>query len=275
MLKETFRGIWVVAFREILHFTSDKTRIFSSLMFPLMFLVVFGVGFSGVVNNLDGEVGFTQFVYPGILAMTVVTSSLLAGTSIVADRERGFIRELLVAPLNRFGIIIGKSLGGSLTAISQALVLLVVSPFVGLEVSLVLVLKLLPCLLLLAISISGLGILVATKIRSQQTFQVILQIMIFPLIFIAGVFFPVESAPTWLKLLAKVNPLTYGVDSVRQIFISPLITDANALTEFESISTGIVLFGHEMTVFEDMLIVLIFGACFFVAGVWSFSRTDA
>ena len=113
--------------------------------------------------------------------MTVVTSSLLAGTSIVADRERGFLRELLVAPLTRFGIIVGKALGGSVTATCQAVIMLLVGPFLGLEIDLYLILKLLPCLFLLSISLSGLGILVATKIRSQQTFQVLLQIMIFPL----------------------------------------------------------------------------------------------
>ena len=274
MLDDTFRGIWVVAFREILHFVSDRSRIFSSLMFPLMFLIVFGVGFSGIVNSLDGGIEFTQFVYPGIIAMTVVTSSLLAGTSIVADRERGFLREILVAPLTRFGIIVGKALGGSVTATCQAVIMLLVGPFLGLEIDLYLILKLLPCLFLLSISLSGLGILVATKIRSQQTFQVLLQIMIFPLIFMAGVFFPVEGAPAWLKILAKLNPLTYGVDAVRQIFITPLSDKPYGLVETESISTGVILFGHKMTVIEDILIVFLIGMIFLIAGVWSFSRTE-
>ena len=111
MITETYRGIWVVAFRELLHFVSDRTRIISSLMFPLMFLVVFGAGFSRIIDRLAGGVDFIHFIYPGIVAMTVLTSSLLSGTSVVVDREHGFLKEVIVAPLSRVGVILGKALG--------------------------------------------------------------------------------------------------------------------------------------------------------------------
>ena len=174
MIAEMYRGVWVVTLREILRFLADRTRMISSFIWPLMFLVVFGAGFSRIVEGLSGDVNFVQFMYPGIIAMTVVMSSLFAGTSVVADREYGFLKELLVAPLSRSGIIFGKALGGSIIAIGQATIMLVIAPFLGLSITPLLVVKLLPTLLILSLSLSGLGILMATRIRSQQGFQFLL-----------------------------------------------------------------------------------------------------
>ena len=276
MIAETYRGIWVVAFRELLHFISDRTRIISSLMFPLMFLVVFGAGFSRIVGGLAGGVDFIHFVYPGIVAMTVLTSSLLSGTSVVVDREHGFLKEVLVAPLSRVGIILGKALGGSLTSLSQGIVMLAIAPIIGLSITPLLIVKLLPTLLILSLSLSGLGILMATRMHSQQGFQFLMQLIVFPLMFLAGVFFPVDGVPVWLQVVAKVNPLTYGVDAIRQIFLAPLISNTTAeIPGGEVISTGITLSGHRMGVAEDVLVIGLIGSVFLLAGVWSFSRTEA
>jgi ABC-2 type transport system permease protein len=276
VIAETYRGIWVVAFRELLHFISDRTRIISSLMFPLMFLVVFGAGFSRIVGGLAGGVDFIHFVYPGIVAMTVLTSSLLSGTSVVVDREHGFLKEVLVAPLSRVGIILGKALGGSLTSLSQGIVMLAIAPMIGLSITPLLIVKLLPTLLILSLSLSGLGILMATRMHSQQGFQFLMQLIVFPLMFLAGVFFPVDGVPVWLQVVAKVNPLTYGVDAIRQIFLAPLISNTTAeIPVGEVISTGITLSGHRMGVAEDVLVIGLIGSVFLLAGVWSFSRTEA
>ncbi len=276
MIAETYRGIWVVAFRELLHFISDRTRIISSLMFPLMFLVVFGAGFSRIVGGLAGGVDFIHFVYPGIVAMTVLTSSLLSGTSVVVDREHGFLKEVLVAPLSRVGIILGKALGGSLTSLSQGIVMLAIAPMIGLSITPLLIVKLLPTLLILSLSLSGLGILMATRMHSQQGFQFLMQLIVFPLMFLVGVFFPVDGVPVWLQVVAKVNPLTYGVDAIRQIFLAPLISNTTAeIPVGEVISTGITLSGHRMGVAEDVLVIGLIGSVFLLAGVWSFSRTEA
>ncbi|MQG03658.1 MAG: ABC transporter [SAR202 cluster bacterium] len=276
MITETYRGIWVVAFRELLHFISDRTRIISSLMFPLMFLVVFGAGFSRIVGGLAGGVDFIHFIYPGILAMTVLTSSLLSGTSVVVDREHGFLKEVLVAPLSRVGVILGKALGGSLTSLLQGMIMLVIAPIIGLSITPLLVVKLLPTLLILSLALSGLGILMATRMHSQQGFQFLMQLIVFPLMFLAGVFFPVDGVPVWLQIVAKVNPLTYGVDAIRQIFLAPQITNAAAeISGGEVVSTGITLSGHRMGVVEDIMVIGLIGFVLLLAGVWSFSRTEA
>ena len=276
MITETYRGIWVVAFRELLHFVSDRTRIISSLMFPLMFLVVFGAGFSRIVGGLAGGVNFIHFIYPGIVAMTVLTSSLLSGTSVVVDREHGFLKEVLVAPLSRVGVIVGKALGGSLTSLLQGLIMLAIAPIIGLSITPLLVVKLLPTLLILSLALSGLGILMATRMHSQQGFQFLLQLIVFPLMFLAGVFFPVDGVPVWLQIVAKVNPLTYGVDAIRQIFLAPQITNAAADISGggELVSTGITLSGHRMGVGEDIMVIGLIGFVLLLAGVWSFSRTE-
>ena len=259
-----------------MRFVADRSRMISSFMFPLIFLVVFGAGFNRIVGGLTGGVDFIQFIYPGIIAMTVVMSSLFAGTSVVVDREYGFLKEVLVAPLSRVGIILGKALGGSLTALIQGTIMLIFAPFVGLTITPVLVVKLLPTLLLLSLSLSGLGILMATRMRSQQGFQYLMQLMVFPLIFLSGVFFPVDAVPTWLQMVAKINPLTYGVDAIRQIFLGPNITSTAA--EFagrEAIPTGITLFDHRMGLGEDIMVIGVIGSILLIVGVWSFSRTEA
>ena len=272
-MTEVYRAIWVVAYREILRFIADRARMFSAFAFPLTFLVVFGAGFSRIVGDLGGDVSFVQFMYPGILSMTVVMSSLFAGMSVVWDREFGFLKEVLVAPLSRVGIVIGKAAGGSFTAMVQGAVMLVIAPIVGITLTPLLILKLIPLVLILSLSLSGLGILVASQMRSQQGFQFVVQLMIFPLIFLSGVFFPIDGVPVWLQVVAKVNPLTYGVDAIRQVFlgpqlVSPLADSADAFT------LGVTLFGHRMGILEDAILVGAIGSVFLLAGVWSFSRQE-
>ena len=273
-MTEVFRAIWVVAYREILRFIADRSRLVSSFAFPLVFLVVFGAGFSRIIGDLGGgDVSFVQFMYPGILAMTVVMSSLFAGMSVVWDREFGFLKEVLVAPLSRSGIVIGKAAGGSFTAVVQGTVMLVIAPIVGIAVTPLLVAKLIPLVLILSLSLSGLGILVATRMRSQQGFQVVVQLMIFPLIFLSGVFFPIDGVPAWLQVIAKINPLSYGVDAIRQVFLGPQLVSPLA-DSADTFTLGVTLFGHRMTILEDAILVGAIGSVFLLAGVWSFSRQD-
>ncbi len=272
-MTEVYRAIWVVAYRELLRFIADRSRLVSAFAFPLMFLVVFGAGFSRIIGDLGGEVSFVQFMYPGIMAMTVIMSSLFAGMSVVWDREFGFLKEVLVAPLSRVGIVIGKAVGGSFAAMVQGTVMLVIAPIIGVSLTPLIVLKLLPIILILSLSLSGIGILVATRMRSQQGFQFVVQLMIFPLIFLSGVFFPIDGVPTWLQIIAKINPLTYGVDAIRQIFLGPQIV--NPLAESaDGFILGVTLFGHRMTIIEDAILVGAIGSVFLIAGVWSFSRQD-
>jgi ABC-2 type transport system permease protein len=261
-MSEVWRGTWVVAYREILRFVGDRSRAFSSLLMPLLFLVVFGAGFNKVMGPLAQGVDYIRFMYPGILAMTVLTGSLFAGISVVWDREFGFLKEILVAPLGRTGIVLGKAIGGTVVVLLQALVMLVLAPILGVPLSPGLVMTLVPVVVLLSLGLSGLGILIASFMQSQQGFQMLIQILIFPLIFLAGVFFPVNDVPGWMEVISKVNPLTYGVDAIRQIFLG------------EHTGLGVTVFGHVMSLSEEVLMLGLLGAVLLGGAVLAFNRQE-
>jgi ABC-2 type transport system permease protein len=261
-LAENWRGVCLVTYREILRFLTERSRLLSSFAFPLLFLLVFGAGFTQVIGTLAPGVNFVQFMYPGIIAMTVLTTSLFAGVSVVWDREFGFLKEILVAPIGRAGIVIGKALGATAQALFQVGVMLVLAPLLGVPLSVGIVLALIPIVVILSLGLAGLGILLASFMRSQQGFQILVQLLIFPLIFIAGVFFPVNQVPWWLELASKLNPLTYGVDAIRQVFLGP------------GTGLGVVVAGHTMTVIEGVIVVGVLGSILLTAAVWAFSRQE-
>ncbi len=263
-MRSIFRGIWVVAYRELLRFIQERSRLFSSFAMPLIFLVVFGAGFGRVIGNMVPGVDYIQFMYPGIIAMTVLMNSLMSGVSVVWDREFGFLKEILVSPLDRKGIILGKSAGTAIVAVMQALVLLILAPIIGVSITFTTILVLIPVLFVASISISGLGLLVASRMRSQQGFQLLMQLIIMPLIFLAGVFYPVNNVPVWMEFISKVNPLTYGVDAIRHVFLGS--EGASAI--------GITIFGHTMTVLDDMLVVAALGSILLSAAVISFNNQE-
>ena len=261
-MSEVWRGTWVVAYREILRFAGDRSRAFSSLLMPLLFLVVFGAGFNKVMGPLARGVDYISFMYPGIIAMTVLTGSLFAGMSVVWDREFGFLKEILVAPLGRTGIVLGKAIGGTIVVLLQSLVMLVLAPLLGVALSPMLVLTLVPVVVVLSLGLSGLGILIGSFMQSQQGFQMLVQILIFPLIFLAGVFFPVNDVPSWMEVISKVNPLTYGVDAIRQIFLGG------------HTGLGVTVLGHVMSLGEEVVMMGLLGAVLLGGAVVSFNRQE-
>lgn len=262
---EIYRGTWVVAYREVLRFLSDRAWLLASLAFPLLFLVIFGAGFSNVVGTMAGHINLIAFMYPGIIAMAVLTSALSAGISVVSDREFGFLKELLVAPVSRSGIVLGKAAGTIGVALVQAFLLLAIAPIVGVPLDVGLVLKLVPTVAILTLGLSGLGILIASFIQSQRGFQLLLQLLVFPMVFLAGVFFPVNTAPLWMAVLSKLNPVTYGVDAIRQIFLGSGPAQAGL---------GVTVLGHTMTLVEDIAVVSAVGILLLASAVWAFGQQE-
>jgi ABC-2 type transport system permease protein len=261
-LAENWRGAWVVGYREVLRFVTERSRLLSALAFPLLFLLVFGAGFTQVIGALAPGVNFVQFMYPGIIAMTVLTTSLFAGVSVVWDREFGFLKEIMVAPIGRTGVVLGKAFGAIAQALFQVALMLLLAPLLGVPLTVGIVLALVPVVVILSLGLSGLGITLASFMRSQQGFQLMMQLLIFPLIFIAGVFFPVNQVPWWLELLSKLNPLTYGVDAIRQIFLG------------SGTGLGVIVAGHTMTVLEEVAVVGAFAAAMLAVAVWAFNRQE-
>lgn len=234
----------------------------SSFGMPVLFLIIFGAGFNRIIGTLTPGVDFIKFIYPGIVAMTVLMTSVFSGLSVVWDREFGFLKEVLVAPLSRTGIVLGKATGGATVATIQGSMMLLLAPIIGIALTPILVIKVVPLLIIISLSLSGLGILVASRMRSQQGFHVVVQLIVFPLIFLSGIFFPVNNVPVWLQIISKVNPLTYGVDAIRQIFLgsTPVV--------------GITVFGHTMTVLEDVMVIAILGVVMILAATWSFNKQE-
>jgi ABC-2 type transport system permease protein len=261
---ETVRGLWVVGYREVVRFVSDRSRIIGSLFFPLLMLVVFGAGFSQLIGTVADGVNYVQFLYPGILAIMVLTSSLQAGISVVADREYGFLREILVAPLSRTGIVLGKTAGATMQALVQTGLLLILAPLLGVSLSPGRVLALIPIIAVLSTGLSGLGLVLASFIRSQQAFQLLGQVVIFPLIFLAGVFFPVNQVSAAVEVISKLNPLTYGVDAVRQVLLGGADTAA----------LGVTIGGYTTTLAVDLAIVSVMSAGLLGTAIWAFNRRE-
>jgi ABC-2 type transport system permease protein len=188
----------------------------------------------------------------------------MSGISVVWDREFGFLKEILVSPLGRSGIMLGKSVGAATISVIQVTVMLILAPILNISLSILMILQLLLVVFIISVSISGLGLLVAARMKSQQGFQLVTQIIIMPLIFLAGVFFPVNNVPLWMEFISKINPLTYGVDAIRQIFLG---SEAAA-------ALSVSIFGHTMSVLEDVLVVVVFGGILMLIAIWSFSRQE-
>ena len=262
---ETLRGTWVVSYRELLRYVTERSRIVSSLAMPLLLLVVFGAGFTNVIGGMAPGIDYLQFMYPGIIAITVLTTSLFAGISVVWDREYGFLREILVAPISRTGIVLGKALGATAQAAIQVALMLLLAPLLGVSLDLGIIVGLIPMVVILSLGLAGLGIFLASFMRSQQGFQTMMQMIIFPLIFLAGVFFPVNNVPTWMEVISKVNPLTYGVDAIRQVFLG---------VEASLAGLGVTIGDHTFTMAQDVLVVAIMSTLFLSGAIWAVNRQE-
>jgi ABC-2 type transport system permease protein len=260
-MKKFFHSVWVIAYREFLRFLQDRSRVISSFTMPIIFLVIFGAGFGELIGQMMPGVDYIQFMYPGILSMTVLMGSMMSGVSIVWDREFGFLKEVLVSPLSRSGILLGKATGAAGIAVMQGIVMLVLAPFVGVSLSWGIVLKLVPLVIILSISMSGLGLLIGARMRSQQGFQLIMQLVMFPMMFLSGIFFPLAGTARWLEMLSKFNPVTYGIDAIRQVFLG-------------SEAAGVTIFGHTMGIMDSALMVLVVGIVLLLGAVRSFNRQE-
>jgi ABC-2 type transport system permease protein len=218
---QALRVIYTIWLREWKAFLREKSRIIGMIGQPLLYLLIVGNGIaSGMSLNGAPAIGFLQFYYPGILGMSVLFTSIFSGISIIWDREFGFLKEVLVAPVPRWAVAQGKILGGATVATIQSAILIALAPFVGIVPSVEMVVALLLLCFLLSVAVTGLGVAIAARMRSMQGFQMLMNFLVMPLYFLSGAMFPVASAPTWMKVLMTVDPLTYGVDALRTVVLS-------------------------------------------------------
>lgn len=223
---EVLSGIAVIWQREIIRYWRDRIRIATSFFQPIMFLVVFGTGLRNAMSTQDLGVDFLKFVYPGIIAMNVMGVAIFSTVSTVWDREFGFLKEVLAAPVPRSAVALGKACGAATIASGQALVLLLLAPVVGVHVALGSIVELYGFMVLLAFTIAGLGLVIASRMRSMESFGIVMQVLIFPMFFLSGAFFPLTNVPRWMNVLSRFDPLTYGVDSFRNILLRADLSEA-------------------------------------------------
>jgi len=254
---QTIYTIWQ---REIIRYWRAKTRIISTLFQPLMFLAIFGAGLSKTLATGNFGIDFVQFMYPGIIAMSVMSVAFFSTISTVWDREFGFLKEILVAPVSRVAVAFGKTLGATTIASIQALILLILAPLIGVTINFTAIPQLVIFMLLLAFAISGMGLLISSLMKTTESFGLLMQILIFPMFFISGAFFPLTAVPSWMSVLANVNPLTYGVDALRQILLGNQV----APTILSNLSL------HTIPI--NALFLIGFSAVMVSAAVWAFNK---
>ncbi len=264
------RTIGMVWERELIRFVRTRTRILSSFIQPVLFLFVLGYGMSTLVGTTAGFT-FKKFLFPGIVAMSVVMTAIFSAISIVWDREFGFLREMLVAPVGRGSLVVGKTLGGASIATAQGTIMLVLAPLIGVHLTALLVVEVIGLELLMAVAMTTFGVFVASRIQRIEAFQVVMQLVLFPMLFLSGALFPLEGLPGWLAVLTRINPLTYAVDPLRRVVFAAQNMPPAAAARF---ATGVTIFGYTLPISLEIGIVCGFAALFLVLGVAGFGRPE-
>jgi ABC-2 type transport system permease protein len=243
------RVVFALWLRELKRYSRSRPQILASLGQPMMYLLVLGFGL-GPVFEKAGQGDYLRFVAPGVIAMTILFSSIFSGVGLLWDRQFGFLKETLVAPVPRLQIMIGRTLGGATTASLQGTLVLIVCLFAGFRPELGGVLLGLLFMLLIAIVFAALGTIIGSSLKDMQGFQLIMNFLVMPLFFLSGALYPLAGLPTALTVLTHLDPLSYGVDGLRGSFIG--------LTHF-----GVLL---------DLAILGALAACFLALGARAFAR---
>jgi daunorubicin resistance ABC transporter membrane protein len=222
-LRQDLRAVSIVWRRELIRFRSDRLRAITSLVQPVLFLFVLGTGLSSLARRgMPPGVDYRTFIYPGILAMSVLFTAMFSASSIVWDREFGFLREMLVAPVSRAAIVIGKCLGGATVATLQGIVILILAGLANVPYDPVLFLTIIGELLLLSFTLTAFGVMMAARIKQIQAFMALTQMLVMPLFFLSGALYPLNGLPAWLSVLTRFDPLTYIVNPMRHAVFSHL-----------------------------------------------------
>jgi ABC-2 type transport system permease protein len=269
--RSELRAIKIVWKRELIRFSKDRMRIITSLVQPLLFLFVLGSGLQQLSSASTHGVELKTFIYPGVLCIAVMFTAMFSAASIVWDREFGFLREMMVAPVRRSSIVIGKCLGGATVASFQGVILIVLAGLVDVPYDPLLILGIFALQLLLAFSITAFGVMVAARIKQMQSFMGVMQMIVMPMFFISGALFPVAGLPAWLAVLNRIDPLTYAVDPMRRLVFNHLDISAAARS---ALDTGVTWWGWRVPALLEVAVVLALGLLMLAIAIWEFNATE-
>jgi ABC-2 type transport system permease protein len=253
------RAIYVITLRELIKLGRQRGSLINTFARPILWLFVVGTGLNQIVQR-GGPVSYKQFMFPGIMGMVILFSSIFSSISIVWDREFGFLREILVAPISRLSIVIGKAISGTLSSSLQAAVIMIFLPLLGIRVRISQLLALLALAILLAFALTSLGILIATHMETFGAFNMIMNLLVMPLFFLSGAIYPVNLLPSGLRFLSRCNPLTYGVDAFKNVLLPKVGAGTHGTL------------GAEFPLGMDILVVVIFSLAMITLAVRSFRK---
>jgi ABC-2 type transport system permease protein len=269
--RHDLRAVRVVWQREMIRFSRDRLRMLTSLIQPVLFLFVLGTGLSTITNGSASNVNFRTFMYPGALSMAVLFTAMFSAASIVWDREFGFLREMLVAPVSRWSIVVGKCLGGATTAALQGVIILALAGLVGVPYSFSLIVVVFGEMLLLAFTLTAFGVMTAARITQFQSFMALNQMLLMPLFFLSGALFPLANLPSWLQALTRIDPLTYAVDPVRRAVFAHLDVPAAVTAR---LNPGVTWGDWRVPTWLELIIVAVMGIAMLGVGIWQFKSAD-
>ena len=269
--RSELRAMKIVWRRELIRFVNDRMRIVTALVQPLLFLFILGSGLQQLSAASTHGVDLKTFIYPGILCIAVMFTAMFSAASIVWDREFGFMREMMVAPIRRSSIVLGKCMGGATVASLQGVILLCLAWAVHVPYSVTLVLGVLALQLLLAFSITAFGLMVAVRIKQMTAFMGVMQMVVMPMFFISGALFPVAGLPAWLAFLNRIDPLTYAVDPMRRLVFNHLDISGAAR---RALDPGVTWWGWHVPAVLEAGVVLALGLAMLGIAIWEFNATE-
>jgi ABC-2 type transport system permease protein len=271
-LGRDLRAVSIVWRRELLRFQADRLRIVSSLIQPVLFLLVLGTGLSRLAGRgMPPGLSFSTFIYPGVLCMSVLFTSLFSAGSIVWDREFGFLREMLVAPVSRSALVIGKCLGGATVATFQGLVILALAGLVHVPYNPVLIITVIGELLLLSFTLTAFGVCLAARITQMQAFMALNQMLVMPLFFLSGALYPLSGLPRWLTIVTRLDPLSYMVGPMRHAVFSHLSIPAGVT---QALDPGLTWNGWPVPDGLSLGLVAVIGVALLALAIAQFRRTE-
>ncbi len=238
-MNREIEGIYALWKRELIRFFRSKSRLIGSLGMPFFFLAILGTGLNSTIA-VPIEGGYLQFIAPGIIGMVLMFASMFSGIIVIMDRQFGFLKETLVAPISRLSVVLGKGLGGATTAVIQGIIIMIIAILLGAQVQLVNILLLLVFMFMISMMFVSLGIAIASTMTDMHGFQLIMNFLIMPMFFLSGALFPLSSAPDFLRTASLFDPLTYGVAGLRYLILGSSGIDFGV--SFLAISSLTVLF---------------------------------
>jgi ABC-2 type transport system permease protein len=270
-IRHDLRAVKIVWQRDLIRFLQDRPRMVVSLVQPVLFLFVLGTGLSTLASSGTGGLDLRTFMFPGVLAMSTMFTAMFSAASIVWDREFGFLREMLVAPVRRSAIVIGKCLGGATVATFQGMVILCLAGTVGVPYSPALLLTLVVELLVLSFTLTSIGVMAAARIRQIQTFMALSQAIIMPMFFLSGALYPLGNLPTWLHLLTRIDPMTYAVDPMRRAVFAHLDLPEGV---HAALSPGVTWGSWTVPPLVELAVVTIIGLAALGVAIAEFRRAE-